>query len=167
MTEVLFEVHFWAIALEMPWIFIPACIFIVYIIGAALPFTSWKLSGVKKAWKGCLVAQMILIAFTHAGAFWAEIIPYCTGYYYVVEGDVENYTGPTNKLNRYESFWVGDVFFEYYQASVTFGYHDTTYNGDTLYNKGVITPELKNIRVTYVYRSSDDKNVIMRIEKLP
>lgn len=61
----------------------------------------------------------------HIYAFATQLLPYYMGHYSVVEGNVEEFSAPTNIYNKRETFSVNGVRFEYGYSDISFGYHDT------------------------------------------
>lgn len=96
----------------------------------------------------------------HIYAFATQLLPYYMGHYSVVEGNVEEFSAPTNIYNKREAFSVNGVWFEYGYSDISFGYHDT------IFDHGIISDTSKNIRISYVHNPMTNANVIVCIEQL-
>ena len=96
----------------------------------------------------------------HIYAFATQLLPYYMGHYSVVEGNVEEFSAPTNIYNKREAFSVNGVWFEYGYSDISFGYHDT------IFDHGIISDTSKNIRISYVHNPMTNTNVIVCIEQL-
>lgn len=96
----------------------------------------------------------------HIYAFATQLLPYYMGHYSVVEGNVEEFSAPTNIYNKREAFSVNGVRFEYGYSDISFGYHDT------IFDHGIISDTSKNIRISYVHNPMTNANVIVCIEQL-
>ncbi len=79
---------------------------------------------------------------------------YYEGNYQVVEGYVEEY-----KEQKYESFRIKDVCFEYSDYNIQAGYHNTKSHG------GVITGDGQYLKIGYIYYNSSYGNIIVYIEE--
>ena len=163
-SVLLFEAHVYTVQLVWPLI-----IFGLLVIGsavAALPFTPWEPKRLFRNWKPFLTLFSVILALTFFGytcVFFREMVPYFTGKYEIVEGDVEDFHVPISIYARdNESFRIGDVRFSYSPGIITFGYHSSTFRDNC-----VIRPGMQNLRIAYVTDAVTGENIIMRVEQLP
>lgn len=75
----------------------------------------------------------------------------------IVEGDVENYQIKKSNGQYFESFTIHNVTFEYSDFIVINGFHQTSKNNGPIYKNGQF------FRISYI--NSEDKNIILKIEK--
>ena len=143
------------------WILCPIILFFLLFGLSYIPAIKDKLYLVrsKRGIKAFFIIQCILL-IGHIYAFATELLPYYTGHYNVVEGDVEEFSVPTNIYNKREAFSVNGVRFEYGYSDISFGYHDT------IFDHGIISDTSKNIRISYVHNPMTNANVIVCIEQL-
>lgn len=155
--KVLFEAHIYT--MHPMWALVPTLVYAGVIALAAVPPSPWNVKDVLKGWKIYAVIQLIVMS-GNLYTFFTQMVPYYTGNYLTVEGTIEEFTEPTNPYTRWESFKIGDVYFEYSPGEGTFGYHDTT-----KYGCGVLMPDMY-VRISYVYNPFIRRNIIMRIATL-
>lgn len=143
------------------WVLAPTLIYILLLMFSLFPSTQcrFQFTRTKSTFKVFLIIQCMAL-FGHFYAFATELLPYYAKQYKIVEGNVENFIGPTNPYNRYESFSIDDVCFDYDYYDISFGYHDTTLDC------GIINEATQNIRIFYVHNPFTDHNVIVYIERL-
>lgn len=142
------------------WILCPIILFFLLFGLSYIPAIKDKLYLVrsKRGIKAFFIIQCILL-IGHIYAFATELLPYYTGHYNVVEGNVEEFEAPTNAYNKHEAFSVNGVRFEYDYSEISFGYHDTTLD------HGIIKADTQNIKISYVYNPLTNANIIVCIEQ--
>lgn len=143
------------------WVLSPVVVYTFLLVLSFIPSMKCRFQFVKgKETLKVFVTVQCIALIGHVYAFTTELLPYYTHHYQIVEGNVENFEAPTNLYNRHESFWIDGVYFDYNDHEITFGYHNTIFDG------GIINEKTQNIRVFYVHNPLNDNNIIVRIDQL-
>ena len=126
------------------WFLCPTMLLFLLLVLSSIPTKKEKLCFVRsvRGLKIFAIIQYIMLV-GHIYAFATELLPYYMGHYSVVEGDVEEFSAPTNTYNRREAFSVNGVRFEYGYSDISFGYHDT------IFDHGIISDTSENIRISW------------------
>lgn len=114
------------------WFLWPIMLFFSLLVLSFIPAIKEKLCFVRsvRGLKVFAIIQCIMLV-GHIYAFATQLLPYYMGHYSVVEGDVEEFSAPTNIYNKREAFSVNGVRFEYGYSDISFasvdkGIHNKT-----------------------------------------
>ena len=96
------------------WLLWPIMLFFSLLVLSFIPAIKEKLCFVRsvRGLKVFAIIQCIMLV-GHIYAFATQLLPYYMGHYSVVEGNVEEFSAPTNIYNKRETFSVNGVRFEY------------------------------------------------------
>lgn len=143
------------------WFLWPTMLFFLLFVFSFIPTIKEELCFVRsvRGLKIFAIIQCIMLV-GHVYAFATQLLPYYMGHYSVVEGNVEEFSAPTNIYNKREAFSVNGVRFEYGYSDISFGYHDT------IFDHGIVSDTSENIRILYVHNPLTGENVIVCIEQL-
>ena len=143
------------------WFLWTTMLFFLLFVFSFLPTIKEELCFVRsvRGLKVFAIIQCIMLV-GHIYAFATQLLPYYMGHYSVVEGNVEEFSAPTNIYNKREAFSVNGVRFEYGYSDISFGYHDT------IFDHGIVSDTSENIRILYVHNPLTGENVIVCIEQL-
>lgn len=124
------------------WFLWPIMLFFSLLMLSFIPAIKEKLCFVRsvRGLKVFAIIQCIMLV-GHIYAFATQLLPYYMGHYSVVEGNVEEFSAPTNIYNKREAFSVNGVWFEYGYSDISFRF---LYKGIIInHNKKPSQPTLK------------------------